>query len=81
MTALSSIDGGFSLLLQFHGIIPFQNWAKHCAFPSFLEMDIILWLKLSRELQPKADIWRGVFLFFSQTINSLTKLLAELPVP
>lgn len=42
-------------------------WAKHCAFPSFLEMVKIVWLKLSRELQPKADIWRGTI--FAQTIT------------
>lgn len=45
----------------------FKIWAKHCAFPSFLEMVKTVWLKLSRELQPKADIWHGKI--FAQTVT------------
>lgn len=37
---------------QFRGIIYFQKLGKTLAFPSFLEMVRIVWLKLSRELQP-----------------------------
>jgi len=55
----------------------FKTRAKHCSFPSFLEMVEIVWLKLSRELQPKADIWHGKN--FCPNSYSLRELQAELP--
>lgn len=60
MEAFLSYNGFMELFI-------FKIWAKHCAFPSFLEMVKIVWLKLPRELQPKADIWHGKF--FAQTIT------------
>lgn len=52
---------------SFMELFIFKIWAKHCALPSFLEIVKIVWLKLSRELQPKADIWHGKIL--AQTIT------------